>query len=637
MRHNIKTKSRGISLLRVIAIVLIIIFHISDRTLPGGFIGVDLFFVMSGYLTMDSLYEKYGSKTRVRMWEFISKKYRKLSPALYTMIVLVLIYLVIFNKPILENSNLDALSGFTFTSNIWYIVKKVDYFSSFGAKPFNHLWYLSVQFQFYLIFILILELFGLKLKKRFDGFTKIILGLFFASFIYNIFIFDIDNINRIYYGTDTRAYEFLLGVLAARIMPIRFVEQRFEFFRKYKKGISLVSIALFIILSKTISQYSFWLYRGGFLLIDLLCLIIIYSTSASLTNTTSKVIEKSPINFIGDISYDLYIWHYPIIVLSQTSAEIDKINPVYTIIRIIAILIIALICKEFVSKSINRSSFSGFIKKIVYKYRNRGTAGKRITLVLTTAIIVLSVMGLIGKAMPFTSTFFINEKKSVDIGESYVVKDKKIKPIKKEKSNKSKKKYDPLALKPMVIGENNAKTGYMEIDNPKKDPTKLTLKENINEMKYNQLVVVGDSLAVNVGPAIKAAFPETIADGKISRQLYNSSDVVNQYVNYDSEDTALIFLLGTNGVFMESHIDGLIASFKLSDIYFVNVKVPGNYEDQVNKTLSSYASKHKERVSVVDWNSIAKKHPEYLEPDKTHLNKDGVNAIVKLIFENLSK
>lgn len=636
MKQAKKTKSKGISLLRALAIVAVIIFHISDKALPGGFIGVDLFFVMSGYLSMTSIYEKYKSINRLSIWEYLVKKYKKLSPALYSMIVVVLIYLVLFNKPVLETSNTDALAGFTFTSNIWYIVKKVDYFSSFGAKPFNHLWYLGVQFQFYIIFIVLLKLFGINKEKRFDTFTKVIFGLFLASFISNIAIFNINNINRIYYGTDTRAYEFLLGVLVARLMPVRYVEYKYEIFRNYKGLISLVSIAVFMVLTKTLSQYSFWLYRGGFLLIALLCLVMVYSTSAAIRNNIARYVDKTPLSFIGDLSYDLYIWHYPIIVLSQTATELDKINPLYTAIRIVATFIIALLCREFIVGSIDRYTVSGSINRLLEKHKKRSVAGKRVTLALSMMLFVLTFMGLIGKAMPYTSTAFINKKKSAEIGESYVVKEQKDKAPNKANSKKTKKKYDPLGLKPMVIGEHNAKTGYAEIDNPKKDPTKLTLMENIEEMEYSQLVVVGDSLAVNVGPAIRDAFPDTIADGKISRQLYNSAEVVDQYANYDSKDTALVFLLGTNGVFMESHIDELIASFKLSDIYFVNVKVPGNYEDQVNQTLNSYASKHKDRVSVIDWNSLAKKHPEYFEPDKTHLNKDGVNAIVKLIFESLN-
>ena len=654
MRKAKKTKSRGISLLRAIAIVAVIIFHISAKALPGGFLGVDLFFVMSGYLTMNSLYEKYTSRKSVSIRQFLLKKYKKLSPALYSMIVAVLIFLVLFNKPVLQNSNLDALAGFTFTSNIWYIVKKVDYFSSFAAKPFNHLWYLGVQFQFYIGIIILFKIFGLNKEKRFDGFTKAAFVLFLASFISNIIIFDINNINRIYYGTDTRAFEFLLGVLAARLMPIRYAEYKYPYFKKFKGLISIISISIFLLLTKMISQYSFWLYRGGFLVIAILCLIMIYSTSAVVRNKIAKVIDKTPLNFIGDMSYDLYIWHYPIIVLSQTASETNDINLTYTIIRLIATFIISLLVKEFIVDSIDRYTVSGSINRLIERHKRRSVTGKRITLSLSLVLLILTLMGLTGKAIPYLSTALLKEDKTVDIGESYVAKDDKNKNASKKdspkkdsnensddlksdkKQKKKSKKYNPLELKSLEIGRYNAKTGYPEIDNPKKDPKKMTLEENIEEMSYNQLVVVGDSLAVNVGPAIKEAYPDTIADGKISRQLYNSAEVVNQYVDYDSEDTALIFLLGTNGVFMEEHIDELISSFKLSDVYFVNIKVPGNYEEQVNSTLKSYANKHSDRVSIIDWNTVAKEHDEYFEPDNTHLNKIGVNAIVKLIFEELS-
>lgn len=639
MKEVKKTKSRAISLLRALAIISVIIFHVSVKALPGGFLGVDLFFVMSGYLTMSSFYDKYKGRRAVSVKDYIVKKFKKLSPTLYTMIIAVLVYLVLFNKPALESSNFDGLAGLTFTSNIWYIVKKADYFDTFAIKPFNHLWYLGVQVQLYLLIIILLKIFGINKEKRIDNFTKVVFVLFVASYVAHIALFDMDNINRIYYGTDTRAFEFLGGVLAARLLPIRYVEWKSRFFRTFKGVISIASIALFIVLTKLVSQYSFWIYQGGFMLIVLLCLVMIYSTSAAIRKNLNKIIDKTPFNFIGDISYDLYIWHYPIVVLSLGANELDQVNVWLTIARMVGVLVVSLLVNEFIVSSIDRYTVSGSINRLYNKFIKKSVWSQRVIAFFLVILLGLTGMGLAGLAVPYLSTAFVEEKKEINIGDSFKTEkendDDSLGVQSTDTPNKRNKK-DKIELSELIIGKANAKTGYIEIDNPKKDPTKMTLLENIEEMPYSQLVVIGDSLAVNVGPAIKEAYPDTVADGKISRQLYNSASLVSQYSNYDSEDTAFIFLLGTNGAFMEKHMDELLAPLKKSDIYFINIKVPGVHEKQVNEALKDYSQKNSARVDIIDWNSLSTKHPEYLEPDKTHLNKTGVNAIVKLIFEKLS-
>lgn len=374
------------------------------------------------------------------------------------------------------------------------------------------------------------------------------------------------------------------------------------------------------------------------MLIVILCLVMIYSSSAVIRKNLNKIIDKTPFNFIGDISYDLYIWHYPIVVLSLGTNEWGQVNVWLTVLRMLVVLVISLLVNEFIVSSINRYTVSGSVNRLYNLFKKKSVWGQRIIAFFLVILLGLTGMGLAGQAVPYLSTAFIEEKKEINIGESFKTgEETNQNPVDQTPELPSKKnRRDKIELTDVIIGKVNAKTGYLEIDNPKKDPTKMTLQENIEEMSYSQIVIIGDSLAVNVGPAIKEAFPDTVADGKISRQLYKSAPLVKQYSNYDSEETAFIFLLGTNGAFMEKHVDELISPLKKSDVYFINIKVPGVHEQQVNDALKEYAQKNSARVSIIDWNSLANKHPEYLEPDKTHLNKTGVNAMVKIVFEKLS-
>ena len=619
----------GIEVIRALAIIAIIIYHMNIRLLPGGFMGVDLFFVLSGYLTMTSLGNSYKRDGGINFTQFIYKKIKKLVPALFTMIFVVLIFLVLFNKPLLETSNTDAISGMTFTSNIWFIIKKLDYFDSFSVSPFKHLWYLGVQAQMYIVLAILVKFLGVSSgKKKVDNLLITLSALAALSLLAHILMFRIDNINRIYYGTDTRAFEFLLGAIGARLIPYEKLTQRKSpKERMILNGIGFLSLAIFIYMAFNISEYSLWLYQGGFFLIALLALAMIASIGG-LGSIIGRLLGKKPLLFIGKISYGLYLWHFPIVVLSKTANEAGSPNLLFSILRVIVFSVLAILSYNFVEQPIESKGFREFFIGIGNSIKNLGSKTKLTVRVAAMVMASLFVMGLFGIAFPYTSSAFIDTSKDIEIAESYTTS-----------GSRQPKGEKPEAEQPVEQPKDKEpETEEPQSEQPKdKEPEteQPQAQQPGRKIKYNTLVVIGDSLAVNVGPAIKEQFDNTYVDAKVSRQLYKSAGVAEQYAGYDSENTAIIFLLGTNGYFTEGHIDNLIKSFKKSDIYFVNTKMPNDWETQVNETLASYTSKNPQ-TTLIDWHSLAKSHPEYLAKDKTHLMSSGIDAMINIIFNALS-
>ena len=598
----------SIDSLRAIAVIAVIIYHIDANYLPGGFLGVDLFFVLSGYLISSLIIKEYKSTGTVNLYNFYVRRARRLLPAVYFMITVVLIIITLFNGVLLKKSYLDALFGYIYSSNWWYIFHKLDYFDSFGSQsPFKHLWSLAIEEQFYMFFPLIFLIFNRKSKSNNSNsilnknFIYVVLSLILVSLIAHILLFDINNINRIYFGTDTRAFSLLVGVVGAILYPMdRLSERTTKKDNMIYSIVSLVSILVLIGIMINTSEYNTWLYRGGFLLVAIIGLIIIISSGRQYT-FMSKLLSFKPFVFIGKISYSLYLWHFPILVVTTPVSEIGNPNLFYVTLRIILIFLVATGSYMFVETPIRKLGFVNYINllfKRIMKFKNNT---KKIIFASIALVAVVFTMGVFGKSVPYLSTAFVTEM-----------------------SNNKESQF---------ISNNNENNTDNSSEN-KNDNNNNQEGNKSEDKKYSSLLVIGDSLTVDIGEKIKEKYPGAIIDGKISRQLTAATALADQYANYNNENTAVIFQLGTNGFFTESQVEELVKKFDKADIYFVNVKVPRTWEKTVNKELDALKERHSD-ITIIDWYSVANNNQNYFEPDKVHLNSEGVETMVSLIEKSL--
>ena len=612
MTNNKSRYLPSIDSLRALAVLAVIIYHVDVNYLPGGFLGVDLFFVLSGYLISSLIIKEYRKTGSINLYNFYLRRARRLLPAVYFMITVGIILMVMFNEVLLKKSHLDAIFGYIYSSNWWYIFHKLDYFDSFGSQsPFKHLWSLAIEEQFYMIFPLLFLLINSK-KKGKDGtyklsksFLYIVLGLIFVSLITHILLFDINNISRIYFGTDTRAFSLLVGVVGAILYPMDKLNTKITPQENIVYSVvSLISITTLITIMIYTSEYNTWLYRGGFLLVAILGIIIIISSGKQHT-VMAKLLSFKPVVFIGKISYSLYLWHFPILVLTTPVSEIGNPNIFYVILRVILTFIVAIISYVFVETPIRKLGFKSYVSIIYKKIVIKSKKTKKIVASIAVIVSLLFVMGILGKSVPYLSTAFVKEVESNK--ESQFV-------------NK---------------GENN-KDNNQNQDNKKAENKDDKNDNNNTEKKYSSVVVIGDSLTVDIGEKFQEIYPGAVIDGKIGRQLYVAVDEAKGYSQYNNENSAIIFQLGTNGPFTESQIEDLLKVFDKADIYFVNIKVPRAWEKTVNTALQEAKEKHA-NVNIIDWYSVANSGKDLFEPDRVHLNQTGVTEMVTLIQKNLKR
>ena len=615
MSNNKSKYLPSIDSLRALAVLAVIIYHVDVNYLPGGFLGVDLFFVLSGYLISSLIIKEYRKTGSLNLYNFYIRRARRLLPAVYFMITVGLVVMVLFNEVLLRKSHLDAIFGYIYSSNWWYIFHKLDYFDSFGAQsPFKHLWSLAIEEQFYMIFPLLFLLVNRKKKSK-DGtyklnknFLYVILGLILVSLIAHILLFDINNISRIYFGTDTRAFSLLVGVVGAILYPMERLHAKVTLQQNMVYSVvSLVSIATLITVMIYTSEYNTLLYRGGFLLVAILGLIVIISSGKQHT-LMSRLLSFKPVVFIGKISYSLYLWHFPVLVLTTPVSEIGNPNIFFVILRIVLTFAVAIVSYVFVETPIRKLGFKNYINVIFKKLKKRPGKSRKVYAGIVGLVSVLFLMGIFGKSVPFISTAFVKEMESNK--ETQFVNNGNNKDSNQEKSSDSNK------------------------DNKDNKDNKEDKKNS--DKKYSSVLVMGDSLTVDIGEKFQGLYPGAVIDGKIGRQLYVAVEEAKSYSKYNNENSAIIFQLGTNGPFTESQIEELVKEFDKADIYFVNIKVPRAWEKTVNTALKEIQEKHS-NVKLIDWYSVANSTKDLFEPDRVHLNQAGIAEMVTLIEKNLKR
>ena len=612
MSNNKSKYLPSIDSLRALAVLAVIIYHVDVNYLPGGFLGVDLFFVLSGYLISSLIIKEYRKTGSLNLYNFYIRRARRLLPAVYFMITVGLVVMVLFNEVLLRKSHLDAIFGYIYSSNWWYIFHKLDYFDSFGAQsPFKHLWSLAIEEQFYMIFPLLFLLINRKKKSK-DGtyklnknFLYVVLGLILVSLIAHILLFDINNISRIYFGTDTRAFSLLVGVVGAILYPMEKLHAKVTSQQNIMYSVvSLVSIATLITVMIYTSEYNTWLYRGGFLLVAILGLIVIISSGKQHT-LMSRLLSFKPVVFIGKISYSLYLWHFPILVLTTPVSEIGNPNIIFVILRVILTFVLASASYVFVETPIRKLGFKNYINVIFKKLKKRPRKSRKLYAGIVGLVSVLFLMGIFGKSVPFISTAFVKEMEA----------------------NKETQ---------FVNNGNNKDNNQEKSSDSNKDKKDNKEDKNNSDKKYSSVVVMGDSLTVDIGEKFQELYPGAVIDGKIGRQLYVAVEEAKSYSKYNNENSAIIFQLGTNGPFTESQIEELVKEFDKADIYFVNIKVPRAWEKTVNTALKEIQEKHS-NVKLIDWYSVANSTKDLFEPDRVHLNQAGIAEMVTLIEKNLKR
>ncbi len=583
----------GLDGLRAFAILSVVFYHFTFSWAKGGFLGVDIFFVLSGYLVTSKILltgENFKVKT------FWKDRLCRILPSAYLMIIVTVLWVILFNHRLLTSLLGDTMSSISYTTNWWFIFHKISYFDSFGSpSPLKHMWFLAVQEQFYILWPFILII-GLKITKKIGKFSRIVfIGALLSATLMGILYDPTADPSRVYYGTDTRAFELLIGSFLATVLANKkhFTKEVSPKQKNELKLISIISFSIFIFSVIFIDEYNSFLYRGGLFLFSLNTALLIACVCHP-QGILGPIFSWKPMRWIGTRSYEIYLWHYPIMVLSTPIYEIG--NPSY--LRVFFQLIITCIIAEFSYR---------FIELPIRKFGFREYCHYLISAKKTTTII--SFLVIMSLAIGITSMAKI--KSNLEKAEAYSSEINTAQTPKKKASDKS------LNEKDMKVSTKNDE----EISSAESGT-------------YKDILAIGDSIILDIAPSLNEKYNNITIDGKIGRQMSEAATLAAKYTTFNDSDKAVIIELGTNGYFTNKQIDKLLDSFSKSHIFLINIRVPRSWESKVNKILKEKAEE-RENVTLIDWYSTASKHPEYFDQDGVHLNSKGVESLESLIIENL--
>jgi len=601
----------GLDGLRGIAVLAVIIYHADISLLVGGFLGVDVFFVLSGFLITSLLIDELTRTNTVDRARFYIRRIRRLMPALFLVLLFSVLVSGLFVLDAAYHVRRDLPWAITFVLNWSYLFFEQSYFVNISRPPLlQHLWSLSVEEQFYVVWpIVIIGLYKLKLgnlSPRVKIFTaSTVLAIASTAWMAQLSIsngFPIPNDpSRVYFGTDTHAMGLLVGCAAAALWrPDRLNERLTPDRASAMNGIGLLSIAGLAYFFIFVSELNEWLYRGGFLVLSILTATLIIV--AAHPGLKFGVLLGNPIlKWFGDRSYGIYLWHWPIFVLMRSGIDVQWPDPVAFAVKVSIVLVIADLSYRFVEMPIRK----GAIGSRLAAWRMAGVPRPQPRTLLATAVTVLvlaaSLGGMYRVPVPDAGNL-------TGIGGITAIDE------------------DPIVVpSPIATPDDDPLISPQQADQVRKD-----IESQIPP------VIFGDSVVLGARDSLKAILGKISIDAAVSRQ----PEVIAERIRTRRDEKRLgpnvVIHMGTNGIVQEEDLRPILEELRDRErVVVVNVRVPRVWMKPSNKIIESVVSQFP-NARLADWNSVSKGKKGYFAPDGVHLTKTGAKAFGNLIEEALS-
>ncbi|HXQ61091.1 MAG TPA: acyltransferase family protein [Acidimicrobiales bacterium] len=585
--------------LRAVAVTAVLLYHLPVGWLPGGFLGVDVFFVISGFLITSILTAEAHRTGGVSLGNFWLRRARRLLPALLVMVVVVVAVSAIFARDALSllASDLPAVLGY-FT-NWWLVFHHVSYFQSVGRPPLVlHLWSLAVEEQFYLLWPLIVVLVLRRhTRTALIGWIAIAGAVLSSAWMAILFQTSQDP-SRVYFGTDTHAGGLLLGAaLAIAFPPWNRSRTVSRSARRLMGGVGWAAFAGLVALMATLNQFSTFTYRGGLQLATVVsAVIILVVTHPALRG--AQVLATPVLQWIGKRSYAIYLWHWPIFELTRPDIDVSLSGWPLTALRLALVAVAADLSFRLVEQPLRTGAVQSVLRRL-WAQRPRislATGGgvalvlALLTVELTTAPAIVAPPALASGATPAGRTRIIPTGDGV--------------PATRASGQQSSAPVPPTPVS--VV--------------PTTSPA-------------DDVLAVGDSVMLDAAPDLAQDLgPSTVVDAVVGRQV---SDGIARLADYRaagrlSSLTALVIGLGTNGPMSIAQCDQILSQASgIPRVIFVNVRMPRPWESVTNDTLAACTA-HQPRVFLVDWFD-ASAAPGVLGPDEIHSTPAGATLYASLV------
>ena len=565
--------------LRAVAVIAVMFYHLGFTWIPGGFLGVDLFFVISGYVITRLLLDSIAQSGGLDLRGFYIARARRLLPALLFMLISTTIAIGIWAPDTIERLLTDTPFSLSGTMNWWLVAHHQDYFESIGRPPLlQHTWSLAVEAQFYLVWPLILYFILKQFGKKHIPLASLAIAA--ASGITLLFVsFSLDasnasKVSHVYFGTDTHSIGLFLGAaLAVSWIPQNFTKTVSKKAQDFIDGVGFIGfigiLAAFLFIDETQPT----LYKIAFPLAGLCGAAIIMSVVHP-ASRFAPVLQNPVFLWIGERSYSIYLWHWVIFQVTRPSVDLAGKEWALYALRILIVLALSDISLRYVELPIRRGVIQYWLKGLKYRTKKERTQQTRTFSVITAVVLLLAAVVSV---------------RAIGI------------------ANEQRQKLEAsLTAKPAAISE--AHTGG--------------------------LWVTGDSVILGIRAKLGETHPISVMNARIGRQAPELLSVI-LHDKSQAADAPVILDLGNNNALTREQTVAIFEAVKdQPQIIVVNTAVPRPWREGNNALINEIASQYP-RVTVIDWNSISEGHPEYFAPDGVHLVPTGVDVYVAEILKHV--
>ena len=565
--------------LRALAVFAVVLYHLGISWIPGGFLGVDLFFVISGYVITRLILDSIESANGLDLKKFYAARIRRLFPGLIALLLVTAVVVALFAPDAIRRFIQDipfVLSG----TNNWHLVAiQQDYFQAIGRPPLlQHTWSLAVEFQFYLIWPIILLFVWRRFGKRVVRRAALIIATFSGT---ALFLFSIQadsatagRISHIYFGTDTHSLGLFLGAaLAVSWIPRNLTRNISQRAQDFIDGIGVFGFIGLLCIFLFINESNATLYRIAFPLAGLFgC-----ATLVSLVHPASRfspLLSNRVFLWIGQRSYGIYLWHWVVFQVTRPGIDLTGNLLALNVARVLIVLALADISLRAIEIPIRNGVVQNWFRGI--KYRTKIMQKRqRIFVASVTAFITLITGSSVAIAWQRDQSIVVEIRPELELPDT--------------------------ALAASGTG----------------------------------LWVTGDSVILGIRNKLAMQTEVALINARVGRQISELIKEVEEDKPKVGSSSVVLNVGNNNSVSREDMIKLMELLKDQPKVVVVNTSVPRTWRDGNNKIISEVLAGYPNAI-LVDWASISENHPEFFAPDGVHLIEAGSDVYVASILEALN-
>jgi peptidoglycan/LPS O-acetylase OafA/YrhL len=565
--------------LRAVAVIAVMLYHLGFSWIPGGFLGVDLFFVISGYVITRLLLDSIAQSGGLDLRGFYIARARRLLPALIFMLVTTTIAIGIWAPDTIKRLLTDTPFSLTGTMNWWLVARHQDYFESIGRPPLlQHTWSLAVEAQFYLLWPLILYFILKKFGKKHIPLASLAIaaasGITLLLVSFSLDAASASKVSHVYFGTDTHSIGLFLGAaLAVSWIPQNFTKSVSRKAQDFIDGVGFIGFIGILAAFLLIDESQPTLYKIAFPLAGI-CGAAIVMSVVHPASRFAPVLENKLFLWIGERSYSIYLWHWVIFQVTRPSVDLAGKEWALYALRILIVFALADISLRYIELPVRRGVIQYWIKGLKYRTKRERTLQTRL-LGLFTLVVFLFAASISMRAIAIATDQRMKLEESLGATTSVVTRE--------------------------------------EVDG---------------------LWVTGDSVILGIRASLSQSHPISVMNARIGRQAPELLSVILQD-REQATGATVIFNLGNNNALTREQVTSIFDAVKDQPrAIAINTAVPRPWREGNNALIAEVAAQYP-NVILIDWNSISEGHPEYFAPDGVHLVPAGVAVYVSEIKKYL--